>query len=297
MTPPLGNSDPTGSRLQRSHEPPHGRSLTRYFDLSQQPLQILLFLAPFIVIYEYGTWMRQVATGSNGESTQVIGITAYERLNDFFTLFGIPSTVWFLPGIILVVILLVHQILLRKPWNMHLGVPVVMCIESLLLALPLLVLDQLIRRLLSPEGLPYAQLVSDSTWCGQIASAGNGGLESLTWQTRLVLSLGAGLYEELLFRMILMLMIHTIFVNIFGLSTHTGTILAVVLSSIAFTAYHHPLTSADTSGLAIHLIIFYFTSGVYFSLLYAVRGFGITAGTHAVYDIMAIVLLPLLRGM
>jgi len=36
--------------------------------------------------------------------------------------------------------------------------------------------------------------------------------------------------------------------------------------------------------------VFRTLAGVYFAVLFAVRGFGITAGTHALYDIMAAVI-------
>ncbi|HEY5504035.1 MAG TPA: hypothetical protein VIK28_02670, partial [Sedimentisphaerales bacterium] len=58
-----------------------------------------------------------------------------------------------------------------------------------------------------------------------------------------------------------------------------------------FGAHHHIdfLTGRANQGDLFDWAKFAFrtTAGVYFAALFAIRGFGITAGTHAFYDIIA----------
>src|SRR5438034_49790 len=85
----------------------------------------------------------------------------------------------------------------------------------------------------------------------------------LDWWTRLMVSLGAGIYEELLFR--------------------------VVLGGAAiFSAFHYIGPYGDR--LQLYSFLFRMIAGVFFSALYLVRGFGITAWTHALYDLSLLLL-------
>ena len=52
------------------------------------------------------------------------------------------------------------------------------------------------------------------------------------------ISIGAGLYEELLFRMMLIAVLHTLLVDVGKLASPVGATIAVVISAAAFTAYH-----------------------------------------------------------
>ena len=67
--------------------------------------------------------------------------------------------------------------------------------------------------------------------------------------------------------------------------------LAVLVSAALFGAHHHIdfLTGRPNQGDLFDWPKFAFRTmaGVYFAVLFAVRGFGITAGTHAFYDIIA----------
>ncbi|MBL1217855.1 MAG: CPBP family intramembrane metalloprotease [Planctomycetes bacterium] len=272
-------------------------NLGRYFVLSQQPLQILAFLLPLIVAYELGTW-RYVQDPSTG-AVSSIQITAYQQLNSFFELFGIPAAGWYLPGLALIAVLIVLHVIQRHSWTVHLGIPLVMFIEAVALAIPLLVLDKFIGMLMGPDGLLHFTGAMGATAAFSTApptdTAGAAmqaeTLGQMAWQTRLVLSIGAGIYEELLFRMVIMLAMHTLCVSLFKWSQRTATIVAVVGSSLAFMVYHPAWYSGD-GGFMLYLAVFYFLCGVYFAVLYASRGFGIVAGTHAAYDIIVIVVIP-----
>jgi membrane protease YdiL (CAAX protease family) len=109
------------------------------------------------------------------------------------------------------------------------------------------------------------------------------------WQTRLVLSIGAGIYEELLFRMVAIALVHFVVVDLLRFSHRAGAISAILISAFAFTSYHGVLDGGE-AGVQWASAVFFFLSGLYFAGLFVVRGFGIAVGVHAAYDILVTVL-------
>ena len=100
--------------------------------------------------------------------------------------------------------------------------------------------------------------------------------------TRLTLSLGAGLYEELLFRVVLVALIAN-GLRLLGFARITSGVVAVVAGAIIFSAFHYIGPLGDP--LRLESFVFRALAGVAFSALYLTRGFGITAWTHALYDV------------
>src|SRR5690606_17654676 len=103
----------------------------------------------------------------------------------------------------------------------------------------------------------------------------------------LTLSIGAGIYEELLFRMILIAAIHFVLVDALRFKAQTGGVVAVLVSAVAFALYHD-LSGSDLSAR----FAAYFAAGVFFGALYLGRGFGLVVAAHALYDVAVLVLLP-----
>ena len=101
--------------------------------------------------------------------------------------------------------------------------------------------------------------------------------------TAVMLSLGAGLYEELLFRVLLVTAIAAGMRALLGASTLTAGIVASVVGAIVFSAFHYVGAYGDT--FTVQSFTFRAIAGLAFSGLYLTRGFGITAWTHALYDI------------
>jgi len=248
-----------------------------YLELSQKPLQILIFLLPLVALYEIGTWLYATGAAIGAPGNESITISAYKLLNDFFGAFGVGGL--YLPGVALVTVLFFWHVLARDPWEVHLGVPLVMLIESFLLAMPILVLDQMINRLFAGDSSAAMALLSGPP------------LESLSWQARLTLSVGAGLYEELVFRMIVIALVHMALVDLGKMKSGRGAIIALIVSAVAFTFYHDLHANGVISP---RLIVFYFTSGLFFASVYVIRGFGVVVGAHAMYDAVVIVILPVL---
>lgn len=108
----------------------------------------------------------------------------------------------------------------------------------------------------------------------------------LSYMQKLALSLGAGLYEELFFRVILV----TVFIYVFNRFFHhkkwASVSAAVVLSALLFSAVHYMGEMGDFFTLSSFFYRFLF--GLMLNGLFVARGFGVAAWTHALYDVLVI---------
>ena len=124
-----------------------------------------------------------------------------------------------------------------------------------------------------------------------VATAPNSGIGQLGLFEKVAVSIGAGLYEELVFRMLIIALIHTIVCNFLKLSEVVGLFSGVLVSAILFSLYHD---LPDTGSLPPISLFFYGVAGIYLGILYVLRGFGITAAAHAIYDVVATTILAVL---
>lgn len=111
-------------------------------------------------------------------------------------------------------------------------------------------------------------------------------IESLSLLQQMALSLGAGLYEELFFRVILVSALLWIFNHFFSHRT-TAYMLAILLAALIFSLVHYVGSMGDPFTLGSFLFRFLF--GLSLNAIYVWRGFGMAAWTHALYDLMVIV--------
>ena len=111
----------------------------------------------------------------------------------------------------------------------------------------------------------------------------------LSYIQKLTLSLGAGLYEELFFRVLLVSLLIWIFNKWFGTKSWASYASAILLSAILFSAAHYSGNMGDPFTMSSFLFRFIF--GVILNGIYVWRGFGVTAWTHALYDIIVIIFL------
>jgi len=232
-----------------------------YWDITHRPLQCLIFLLPMVLAYEVG---MAVLHGSAPEGERP-ALAAQQLLNWFFSLFG--ATGFYLPGAVLVAVLLVWHLASHDPWRVA-GQPLAgMAGESILLSIPLLMLNR---------WLPMLQATSEG---GRHAAASNGRLDDL------LLSVGAGLYEELLFRLIIITLLTILFVDVLRLRQVTGVALSVIFSSLLFAAHHyHPIGADPWSSKEF---AFRAAAGAYLAAVFVLRGFGLAVGCHVIYDVMA----------
>ena len=127
------------------------------------------------------------------------------------------------------------------------------------------------------EAVPTADL-GPPTAALQAASKGNVIL-------KLALSVGAGVYEELVFRVLLvggLFLLMRLLIGGRGLAYGTAAVVGAFLFSLVH--YLGPLGDVFAAGS----FLFRFFFGLMLNLLFLLRGFGIAAWTHALYDVMVV---------
>jgi len=243
-------------------EPISNDPVLGYFQRSELPLASLLFILPLMVLYELGT--RFIVSQPNGGETRII---AFTLMRDFFSLFG--ATGRYLPCLAVIGILLTWHIARRDGWKVQWGTLSGMVVESLVLALPVLGLSYAVTRYVIP---PLAGTV--------------GVADPLSM---LVLSIGAGIYEEAVFRLGAITLLNLLLVDAVKIHRIVAIPAMVGLSALLFSGYHY----LGNEPFQVQTFVFRTAAGLYFGGLFVLRGFGITAGCHAFYDVL-VVLLPLL---
>jgi hypothetical protein len=279
-----------------------------YLERTSRPVYAILFLLPFIVFYEIGT----ILLNTDVLNRTQIRVVAFVWLQDLLRYLGTGNRfAWLAPPLVVVVILLGLQIASRKPWWFCLGDFGPMILECVLLAVPLIVLSLFFNSSTADPSKAAALDRALPAVCAAYVRAepmgppGEGAVPPVqsaagpatgrSLMASIVTSVGAGIYEELVFRLILICALMVLFQDLFGLDHRNAIILSVLISSALFSAHHHHIAFINGQlgrGAAFTWTEFIFrtVAGIYFAALFAIRGFGITAGTHASYDIIATIL-------
>lgn len=235
-----------------------------YWDSTKRPLQCLLFLLPMVIAYELG----MIAVKGEFYDGQRSALAARQILYWLFNLFGVTG--YYLPGLALIAVLFVQHLASRDPWRVAPQPLLGMAGESVLLALPLLLLNQWLPSLQAV----YAPGPSPTTSFASTAELDN-----------LLLSIGAGLYEELVFRLIVITLITLVLTDLARIRQGTSMALAVIVSSLLFAAHHyHPIGADPWSSKEF---AFRAAAGGYLACVFVLRGFGLAVGCHVIYDVMA----------
>ncbi len=219
------------------------------------PLESLVFLLPFVLFYELGS-LRLDPSLEIARTDQVV---AFHLLQVFFELFG--TTGRWMPALAVAAVLIGAQMASRGPWKVRPRGVLLLYVESAAWAVPLLAVCHLLRL------------------------AGQTGTQSGLWSD-LILCVGAGVYEELVFRLILICLMVMIGVDLLRFSPGWTTLAAVIISALVFAAHHHP----PIGGEAFEATRFGFrlAAGAMLGLLFIYRGYGVAAGTHVVYNLAVV---------
>jgi len=105
---------------------------------------------------------------------------------------------------------------------------------------------------------------------------------------KMTLGLGAGIYEELLFRFVLVSVLALVFSKVLKTKPIYHNSLAVLFAAVVFSLYHY---WNNIEVLTIDSFLFRFYAGCILGALYILRGIGASVYTHSFYD-----LLLLFRG-
>lgn len=102
----------------------------------------------------------------------------------------------------------------------------------------------------------------------------------------LVAALGAGIYEEMLFRLLLLSLLAWLFTrttNAFGLPREAGVLVAMVISSLLFALLHH--VGQSLPDINVRVFLFRTMAGLILAALFVFRGIGVCVYTHALYNV------------
>jgi membrane protease YdiL (CAAX protease family) len=223
-----------------------------YWTESRRPLPSLAFIAPLLVIYEVGVlWLGVRPNGADDFMRRLLGSFGF-------------AWHFLLPGLTVAILLGWHYVS-RQPWRVSGGVLSAMAVEAILLGL-------CVRAIVFFQN-SLALTIGDSVKSALQNAVGY---------------LGAGIYEELLFRLILLSLLAWTFRRA-GATPRMSLVVAVLLSSLLFSVAHHVGPYGEWP-IRWPRFLFRTIAGVFFSLVYVYRGFGIAAGSHAAYDILVGVL-------
>ena len=229
-----------------------------YWATTRRPLPCLAFILPILIAYEGGViWL-------GGPSADVLRAGADAWVRHGLTMLGLTDR-W-LPPMALLSALVTWQALDRRESRFHPGTLLGMAAESMVLALCLILSSKLVD-------LGFSRLEGP----GLLAASPRPALAPV------VGFLGAGLYEEALFRLA---MIPVLFrsLRLLLIPPLYACTLAITASSLVFSLAHH----AGVPGEAFTWFAFVFRwlAGVFFAWVFVTRGFGVAVGTHTAYDLL-----------
>lgn len=131
------------------------------------------------------------------------------------------------------------------------------------------------------DGLPMGRLVA-------LAHESGSGLEGVRHGLQdLGLAVGAGIFEELLFRGLLLCGLHATLRHAVGVDRLSAATVAIVASAYVFADYHHWGLTGEPYDARV--FAFRFHAGVLLGGVYLLRGLGIAAFAHGFYDVMVMV--------
>ncbi len=260
---------------------PASSPFVAYIEGSRRPIACLYFILPFLIIYHGGIWLlhsleRPVANGADIMLAKVLNIFYYGSVWLYLQIFpnseiSESSVLWvikilgsFFSLIFIIFILLLKQHLTNSSWKINKSTLFYMYIESAIFAIPPFILVWAVNKIIL--------LRADYSAVG-------------SWINGIVLSMGAGVYEEFLFRMLIMSLLFLGVSSFFKLENRTLYIVVMMTQAVIFSAFHYLPWSSEVFSLPI--FTFRIVAGIYFGYIYQERGFGIAAGSHVFYDIIA----------
>lgn len=213
---------------------------------------------PIFVLYHLGVMFLPVRNAADRVTEELVALANYNRLSYAALTVGL--------GALYVAVLLVmgrgRSLSLKNfAWLALEGVVYALCMR--------LVASFVVGRLLLAAGVPLAE--------GRFAG--------------LVMSLGAGLYEELVFRAGLYGLGLKLLHLIAGRPGRAQTLLLAlvwsVICALVFSAWHHVGALGEEPSLPV--FVFRAVCGLIFTLIFAFRGFAPAVWTHVTYDVWVLV--------
>ncbi len=230
-----------------------------YYASTRHPWACFLFLLPLFAIYEFGI------LSIGGANPEHLRNGADIWLRWVLERYGFGQ-LWAVPILILGLFLIRSLFELKGRPTRYFSTILGMLVESISYAFLLWVISRNFRQLMELAGIPLNQIQFQTVAAGQF-----------------VTFIGAGIYEEVLFR----LGLFSLCVFVLKCVLFPGPLavpFAAAFAALVFAAAHH----VGPYGEPIHSPVFLFRTlaGLFFTVIYIARGFGIAVGAHAGYDIL-----------
>lgn len=252
-----------------------------YWVSTRRPFVCLVFLAPLLIVYELGVlWL-----GDGREELLRNGADAWMR--SWLYAAGIQYS--FALPLVVIGLLLLWNFYGDLRWKVRLETLGGMLAESLIFAVALVAIGQSSELLWHTAGLPTASIDTavDASATPAEMSVTDDLPSPRRTVARAVTFVGAGIYEEVLFRLLLLPACYSWF-RLLQAGPKASAVLAVTATSLLFALAHYIGPAGDA--LVPYTFCFRATAGAFFAALFMARGFGITVGTHAAYDLIVGVL-------
>lgn len=229
-----------------------------YFFHSKSLANSFLFILPLLILYEFGIAFQ----GSNIKNVADVIVKTP------LILFGKNSSLIF--NLLVIVFLVVSLFSIERKYQLNILLFIPMFIESVIYALFI--------------GLILGFIVYRISFSFVLSIPLSLNLSNLWMQ--LTLSIGAGVYEEIVFRLILISLFCYIFAVFFKIHKPTSTIISILLAAFIFTMMHYVGTFGDN--FTYTNFMFRLLAGIVLSVIFIFRGLGIAVYTHAIYNVFLV---------
>ena len=231
---------------------------------TRRPIVCLMFVAPLLLFYEIGSILVNDPHGKSGID---------QWLHWVLDTIGIGQLV-VLP-ILTAAILITWHHRIGDSHRVRLSVFMGMALESVGLGIILFFAGNAFHQLATIDSMSPANVPLEIT--AVVASGG--------WWSNTVSFVGSGVYEELVFRLIMLGGFVAITRKYWG-DAGTGKIVGAIVTSLLFAALHYDFFNPAGGVFEVNSFVFRFFASIVFCVLFLFRGFGIAVTTHAVYDVL-----------
>ena len=255
-------------------EPSVPSSSGSYFNETRKPIYALLLTIPFLAGYELGILFGGLVGDHsiNGGDWVVRAI-----FSNISSMHGATLSV-----LVMGAVFLFYSIRQGASWKWNGGTYALALAESLFWAVCLTVIAGLVNDLMRPAsaGAPVSFNGPELGVFDRQISAALGRFQ------RLALFCGAGVFEELVFRVMLLLPLFWFIAWSDRVSKTRAFITASVIAALVFSAFHYRVFTGAGDPFNLTSFIFRFLAGLYFTAICYKRNFGIAVAAHAMYDII-----------
>lgn len=217
--------------------------LETYWVLTRRPLLNLWFLLPLLAFFHIGNAFLPSTSRAPNDVLRFLGY------------FGAVGAL--LPAGLIVATLLIQVHMRKDRWELRPGVLGLMSLESLVWAGPFIVLAQVAAR---------RRPVGGGEFLGKAIDA-----------------VGAGIYEEFLFRVVFLSAVLGFFVDLLRLRRDLFACIGVIAGAVLFALYHFtPITAQAFNWPEFNFLT---AVGLLWGIAYVTRGFAVAVGAHVFYNL------------